>query len=139
MYLTLVEHDYNDCPYNSTQINYYRAQSLPKFDNVSTISGPTVVSLNAQNTYIINHPTNTNVNYVVSCECLMSSSPSAFEFTQTSSSFYSLVCHEYGAYKIYVKGFRGTTLYSVKEYMVVCVGGMNQQGIVEENQDYLSE
>ena len=137
--LSLVEHDYNDCPYNSTQINYYRAQSLPKFDNVSTISGPSVVSLNTQNTYIINYPTNTNVVYTPSCECLMSSSPSTFEFTQTSSSFYSLVCHEYGSYKIYVKGYRGTTLYSVKEYLVVCVGGMSQQGIAEENQDYLSE
>lgn len=131
--LSLVEHDYDYGPYNSSSINYYRVQNLPKIDYTSSVSGPTVVSPNTQNTYTITHPAATDTTYSVRCEYLVTNNPNAFSFTQTNATSYALTCYDYGAYKIYVEGYRGNYLYSVKEYLVVCVGNRTRQRIEDED------
>ena len=91
------------------------------------------MSPNTQNTYTITHPAATDTTYSVRCEYLVTNNPNAFSFTQTNATSYALTCYDYGAYKIYVEGYRGNYLYSVKEYLVVCVGNRTRQRIEDED------
>ncbi len=119
----LVEHDWWYSPYSVLDMHYYKAKSLPLSDTSSTITGPSWVSPNVSNTFYISPLTNPDITYNISCEYISSNNPNACSFISTGSNYYSLICYEYGAYKISVNGYRAGYHYSRKEYLVICADG----------------
>lgn len=113
----LMEHDYNDCPYTTTGIQFYRIRTSPLI-NVYSFYGPSSLSLDAMGEY--SATTYSQINNVWSAECVSSNSPNAIDFYNPYAGTYRLTCHEYGAYKIYIDGYYGSHRVAWGEKLIVC-------------------
>lgn len=99
----LMEHDYNDCPYNSSNLEYYAERTTPLYDFTS-INGNHPVWVNQTNTYSFD--SSFDLSYTVYVRFNESDYPTPFTLTQFSDGYYYLTCYDMGYYVFYVKGYR---------------------------------
>jgi len=134
----LMEHYWFDSPYSILSLKYFKEKNLPMPDGSVVISGPSYVLPSVSNTYFISHSSNSEITYVVSCDCISTNDPSSASFTTYDGSLYYLTCYDYGAYKIKVNGYRAGYHYSFKEFLVICAeGGLNRNIIENVHTDSL--
>lgn len=113
-----MEHDLDDIPYTTSGKQYYCVRTSPLF-SVYTFYGPSTLPPDTMGEYMAS--TYSRINNVWSAECLSSSSPTAFEFSNPYSGTYRLTCHEIGAYKLHINGYYGSSLVARGEQLVVCI------------------
>lgn len=118
----LMEHAYNDCPYITTNRQFYKEKFLPVHNDSVILSGPSFVAPNVAYTYTIVSSSNT-VHYYLTAEGY---SPSfTCSLTQIGPNTYSFTAYDYGAYRFNLRGYAGLNdayLYSSKDVLVTCVG-----------------
>lgn len=141
----LVEHAPGNCPYISTNLQYYKEKDLPT-NNSPVITGPEYVAPNVANTYTIPQSTNSYIHYLVTAESLNPNS--SCSINPLGDCTYSLICSEYGAYRIIVQAYayyNGITInYSYNDKYVICsTYPLSQQNVKEivnsKHGDLLSE
>lgn len=120
----LMEHAYDDCPYLTTNRQFYKEKYLPVHNDPVILSGPSFVAPNVAYTYTIVSSSNT-VHYYLTAEGL---SPSfTCSLTQIGTNTYSFTAYDYGAYRLNLRGYAGLNdayLYSSKDILVACVGDL---------------
>lgn len=99
----LMEHDYDDCPYNSSNLQYYAERTTPLL-HFTTISGDSPIFINQSSTYSFN--TNYNMSFTVQMEYNESNDPLPCTLSQISTGSYSLTCYDPGYYVMIVEGYR---------------------------------
>lgn len=129
----LMEHTYNNCPYLSTNLQYYKEKTLP-LNNTPEISGPDYVAPNVSNIYTTGISVNSYIHYSLTAEGL---DPSwTCSVTQVGTDTYSVVFNDYGAYYITVKGYASyngvSHYYCNNTLLVICVGYLTMQRIINE-------
>lgn len=99
----LMEHDYYDCPYNYSSLQYY-AERITPLTQFTTINGNSSVYVNQNNIYSFN--SNYNMSFSVHMQYMESDYPLPCTLNQIGSGVYSLTCDDPGYYTITVEGYR---------------------------------
>jgi hypothetical protein len=99
----LMEHDYNYCPYDYSNMQYYAERTTPLYF-FTPINGNSPILVNQTNTY--NFDPTFDFNYSVYVQYNEASSPTPFTFTEFGPGFYYLTCYTEGYYVLYLKGYR---------------------------------
>ena len=109
-----MEHDMNDCPYITDDIQYFNVQSDIVY--TLTITGDTPVGLNETNHfYEVASASNLDLEYEWVVKYMDADEPKPFDLIPNgnygSNYCYRLVCKDYGLFKIHVWGkYMGQTV-----------------------------
>src|SRR5574344_27404 len=118
----LMEHDYDDCPYGTSNMQYYQERNEPIY--MLTICGDTNVMKDSSHDYYISQLySDMTCNWTVTY--LNTNAPNTYDFTLLNSSYlgtYRLTCYEYGAYQIRVDGYHNGNHVAYGQLLVVSLG-----------------
>lgn len=113
----LMEHDYNDCPYDTTNLLFFAERTTPLY-NFTTVTGNSPIYVNQSNMYSFNPDYDMNVS--VRLLYMTSDAYTPYSLSQTAPGVYSLTCYEPGFYNMYVEGYRnGNCIASVRKDIIV--------------------
>ena len=118
----LMEHQYNNCPYWSSNLQYFKEKDLPITNDAVEIIGPSYVLPNVAYNFIITYPGYVTVNYDIFAESMNPDDTVVLNHIGVGNT-YSFTCDNYGAYYIYVYGYAGYNncyLYSCTSHLVIC-------------------
>lgn len=120
----LMEHALHDCPYNSTQIQYFKKR--PDQYIYLTISGQTPVVTHQNYTYNVSVPAGfANIDLEWEVRFMDAPSPTPFNLiVSPNGRSASLTCQDYGLFKIVVKGYRNDKLMALGQLGVISMPAM---------------
>lgn len=120
----LMEHALHDCPYNSTQIQYFKKR--PDQYIYLTISGQTPVVTHQNYTYNASVPAGcANIDLEWEVRFMDAPSPTPFNLiVSPNGRSASLTCQDYGLFKIVVKGYRNDKLMALGQLGVISMPAM---------------
>ncbi len=99
----LMEHEYYDCPYDYSSLQYYAERTTP-LTQFTTINGNSSVYVNQNNIYSFD--SYYNMSFSVHMQYMESDYPLPCTLNQIDSGIYYLTCDDPGYYTITVEGYR---------------------------------
>ncbi len=115
----LMEHDYDDCPYVNSSLNFFRRVRI-------NFSGDIRIAPNTPHEYLV-RPTYLTLTYhwEVAYMDNLSETPGTCTWTKVNEYTYRLVPYQYGLYKIKVVAYYGDQEFDRGQFNVVCVGDLS--------------
>ena len=98
-----MEHEYDDCPYNSSNLEYFAERTTPLF-GFTSINGNQPVWVNQTNAYSFD--SSFDLSYTVYVQFNELDCPTPFSLTQFAQGYYYLTCYDAGYYVFHVEGYR---------------------------------
>ena len=125
----LMEHDYDDCPYVTTNRQYFKRVSL-------TLFGDTMVMPNTTHVYDV-RPTYAALDYhwEVAYMDNLSETPGTCTWTRIDDHSYRLEPYEYGLYKINVVAYYEGQEFDYDQMNVICVGELPLTAKIDEDEE----
>ena len=125
----LMEHDYDDCPYVTTNLEFFKPQDI-------AIHGDTWIMPNTTHVYTI-QPIYSTLTYQWEVAYMdnLSGTPGTCTWTRINDNTYRLEPYEYGLYKIRVKVYDGDLQIIMKQLDVICAGVPSPIAKIDEDEE----
>ena len=117
--MPLMEHDYDSCPYTSSNIQYYKVRSEPLYNNPS-VTGDANVRPNTVHLYYVSNPNaSTSYQWVVSYMDNLATTPGTCELTTINRNYCQLNCYQYGLYRLKAYGYYEGACVALSEQYII--------------------
>ena len=115
----LMEHDYDCCPYTSSDIQYYKVRSEPLYNN-PRVTGDANVRPNTVHLYYVSNPnSSTSYQWVVSYMDNLATTPGTCELTTINRNSCQLNCYQYGLYRLKAYGYYEGACVALSEQYII--------------------